>query len=110
VLWFVVVVVIEVISINLGRPILIHFHRLDLFPQWVEAVVGLHFLPLAKLFKVPPFYVTGMVLVLVTLGSLLITVGNPRAIVALAGSGLCLWATAVVVLIQDSAYIRPAKT
>lgn len=49
--WFLVVVVIEVISINLGKPILIHFHRLDLFPQWVEAVVGLHLLPLARLFN-----------------------------------------------------------
>ncbi len=108
--WFAVVVVIEVISINLGRPVLIHFHRLDLFPQWVEAVVGLHFLPLAKLFKVPLFYATGIALVLVALGSLLIPVSNPRAMMAVAGSGFCLWATAVVILLQDVAYVRPAKT
>lgn len=108
--WFLVVVVIEVLSINIGRPILIHFHRLDLFPQWVEAVVGLHFLPLARLFKVPLFYATGVALVLVALGSLLIHVSNPRAITALAGSGLSLWATAIVILVQDAAYIRPAKT
>jgi hypothetical protein len=108
--WFLVVVVIEVISINLGKPVLIHFHRLDLFPQWVEAVVGLHFLPLARLFKVPLFYATGIALVLVTLGSLLIPVSNLRAITTLAGSGLSLWATAVMILLQDAAYIRPAKT
>jgi hypothetical protein len=108
--WFLVVVVIEVVSINLGRPILIHFHRLDLFPQWVEAVVGLHFLPLARLFKMPLFYATGTALVLVALGSLLIPFDAPHAIAALAGSGLCLWATAVVILLQDATYIRQAKT
>lgn len=107
--WFLLVVVLEVISINVGKPIVIHFHRLDLFPQWLEAVVGLHFLPLARLFKVPLFYARGMALVLVTLGSLLIPVGNLRAITALVGPGLCLWATAVVILVQDAAYIRPAK-
>jgi hypothetical protein len=48
-------------------------------------------------------------LVPAALGSLLIPVGNLRAITALAGSGLCLWATAVVILVQDAAYIRPAK-
>jgi hypothetical protein len=108
--WFLVVVVIEVVSINIGSPILIHFHRQALFPQWVEAVVGLHFLPLAKLFKVPLFYATGTALVLVALGSLLIPFDAPRAIAALAGSGLCLWATAVVILLQDATYIREAKT
>jgi hypothetical protein len=107
--WFLVVVVIEVISINLGRPVLTHFHRLDLFPQWVEAVVGLHFLPLARLFRVPLFYATGVALVLAALGSLLVPVSNPRAITALAGSSLSLWATAVMILLQDAAYVRPPK-
>jgi hypothetical protein len=108
--WFFLVVVIEVVSINLGRSILIHFHRLELFPQWVGGVVGLHFLPLAKLFKMPLFYATGTALVSIALGSLLIAFDAPRAIAALAGSGLCLWATPVVILLRDATYIRKAET
>jgi hypothetical protein len=106
---FSAIVVIEAIAINLGGPVLAHFHRPDLFPQWLEAVVGIHFLPLARLFAVRLFYVTGVALLLFALGSLLIPDGRLRAITAVAGSGICLWVAAIVILLADAAYVRPAK-
>lgn len=50
---FGIILAIEVAAILLGGPILGHFQRKDLIPQWIDAVVGLHFFPLGKLFKLP---------------------------------------------------------
>jgi hypothetical protein len=105
---FAAIVALEVILINLGPRILVHFHRLDLMPQWVEAIVGLHFFPLARLFRVNVFYVTGAGLLVAALGSLALPAGHGSAAVAVMGSGLCLWVTAVALLKADSIYVRVA--
>jgi hypothetical protein len=70
---YALIVAIEGAAISVGGPILGHFHRPDLYGQWVGAVVGIHFFPLGKLFKIPLYYWTGAAISLAAFGSLLIS-------------------------------------
>ncbi len=80
---------------------LAHIHQYMLIPQCLGAIIGLHFLPLAKMFKSPVYYLTGAVMVLGVFASLAIPAGNIRTIVACSVDGLSLWATAAMILCQD---------
>lgn len=95
----------EVAAIILGGPMLAHFHRQDLYPQWVNLVVGIHFLPLGKLFKMPLYYAAGLAISLFALGSLLFSPSSLRLAVNAAGTGLTLWTTAVIILSKNLAYL-----
>jgi len=108
-IWFALIVAIEGTAIGVGAPILGHFHRLDLFGQWVGAVVGIHFLPLGKLFKLPLYYATGAAISLAAFGSLLISAGPLRAAVSAGGTGVALWLTAIIILSKNLEFL-PAKT
>jgi len=79
---------------RLGRP--------DLIPQAAGVIIGLHFLPLAKIFRAPLYYWTGGIMVLAELGSLLTHRGYPRNIVGCAAAGLTFWVTGVVILSRTS--------
>ena len=105
---FFAVVAMEVAAIILGGPILAHFHRSDLYSNWVGAVVGIHFLPLARLFKVPLYYVTGGAIALAALGSLLISQNSLRTGLCSGGAGLVLWLTGGLILYANLACL-PAK-
>jgi hypothetical protein len=106
---FGVILVIEGAAISLGGPILAYFHRQDLYPQWVGVVVGLHFLPLGKLFKLPLYYGTGSAILLSALGSLLIPPSPLRVATSAGGTGLALWLTAIIILSKNLVCL-PAKT
>lgn len=108
------ILAIEVVAINLGGPILSHFHRPDLYPQWVDLVVGIHFFPLAKLFRMPLrysifrmplYYATGLAISLSALGSLLLPPGSLRLAINAGGTGLALCVTAVIILTKNLAYL-----
>lgn len=79
---------------RLGRP--------DLIPQAVGVIIGLHFLPLAKIFRAPLYYWTGGIIVVAALGSLLIHRGYLRNTVGCAAVGLTLWMTGGVILSRTS--------
>ena len=100
-IWFALIVMIEGTAIGIGAPILGHFHRPDLFGQWTGAVVGIHFFPLGKLFKLPLYYATGAVIVLAAFGSLLISSSPLRAAIGAGGAGISLWLTALIILSKN---------
>jgi len=79
---------------------LAHFERYSLIPQFLGILIGLHFLPLAKLLRVPRYYVMGTAMILCVLASLLIPEGSTRNVIACAGIGLPMWITAVAILSQ----------
>jgi hypothetical protein len=58
------------------------------------AVIGLHFLPLAHVFKNPPHYVTGLAMVAFAGLYPLLASGGPTSPVGLLGAGLILWLSA----------------
>jgi hypothetical protein len=67
-------------------------------PSAVAAIVGLHLFPLARLFHYPLHYVTGSVLVAWAVATaVLVPVSEMQGDAAL-GTGLILWAAAVVTL------------
>lgn len=80
---------------------LVHMHRYPLIPQALGVIIGVHFLPLARLFKMPLYYATGIVMVLGVLASLAIPASPLRNLVACGVDGLSLWATAAVIFCQD---------
>lgn len=80
---------------------LAHIHRYTLIPQCLGAIIGLHFIPLARMFRSPLYYWTGAAMVLGCLASLVVHAGHMRNIAACGVDGLSLWATAAVILGQD---------
>jgi hypothetical protein len=81
---------------------LVRFGRFDLMPQAVAVIVGLHFLPLVKIFRTHLYYWTSILMVIAALGSLLIHRGYIRNIFVCGVVGLILWATSVVRLYRIS--------
>jgi hypothetical protein len=75
--------------------------RYDLLPQFLGVIIGVHFLPLAKMFKMPLYYWTGAVMTLGVLATLAIPAGHVRNFAAYSVNGLSLWATAAIILCQD---------
>jgi hypothetical protein len=80
---------------------LAHFGRYPLIPQFLGIIIGLHFLPLAKILGAPRYYVMGTVIILCVLASILVPEGSIRNMLACAGIGLPMWITAVVILSRD---------
>ncbi len=105
---FGIILAMEVAAIVLGGPILGHFQRSDLVPQWIDAVVGLHFFPLGKLFKLPLYYATASAILLSSVGSLLISPSSLRLATNAGGAALALWLTSLIILIRNPSYL-PAK-
>jgi len=106
---YAVILATEGAAISVGGPILGHFHRPELFGQWIGAVVGIHFFPLGKLFKIPLYYGTGAAISLAAFGSMLISSSSLSSAVCAAGTGVALWITAVVILSKNLESL-PAKT
>ena len=106
---YMIIVATEGAAISVGGPILGHFHRPELFGQWIGAVVGIHFLPLGKLFKIPLYYWTGVAISLAAFGSLLISDSALGSAICAGGTGVALWITAVVILSKNLESL-PAKT
>jgi hypothetical protein len=106
---YALIVATEGAAISVGGPILGHFHRPELFGQWIGAVVGIHFFPLGKLFKIPLYYWTGAAIALAAFGSQLISASALSSAVCAGGTGVPLWITAVVILSKNLESL-PAKT
>jgi hypothetical protein len=80
---------------------LAHIHQYALIPECLGVIIGLHFIPVARMFKSPLYYATGAAMVLGSLASLTMHAGHMRSIAACSVDGLSLWGTAAVILCQD---------
>jgi hypothetical protein len=106
---FGLILAIEGAAIFLGGPVLARFQRQDLIPQWIDVVVGLHFFPLGKLFKLPLYYATASAILLSSFGSLLISQFSLRSAANVGGTALALWITCFIILSKNPSYL-PTKT
>jgi hypothetical protein len=88
--------------VSIAVFVLARFGRFDLIPQALGVIIGLHFLPLARVFRLSRYYWMGSTMVIAELGSLLIHPGYIRNIFACAAIGLTLWTTSVAVLYRTS--------
>ncbi len=91
--------------------VLYRLGRLDLIPQALGVIIGLHFLPFVRIFRAPRYYWTGGLMVAAAFASLLIAHGYIRNIVACSAIGLTLWVTSVAALCSSSPepFLAPPK-
>ncbi len=75
------------------------FHRLDLLAVGISLVVGLHFLPLGRLFQFSAYYVAGVAIILCDLVSVAVLRAEAITLAAGIATGLVLWITAVYALL-----------
>jgi len=107
---FVTVFATEIILIALAATALSRANRPLLIPVVVMAIVGAHFVPLAKIFQVPTYFVMGVALICLAAGSLLIPDENLRVLTLGIASTLVLWVSAVRVLAVHAKSPSPNQT
>lgn len=97
---FMLVLVGEIVALNVAAYLLIGHHMVQYLAPAVAIVVGLHFLPLAKIFRSPHFFATAAVMTLAgILAVAAMATGSPattaNGITDLA-CAITLWATGFV--------------
>lgn len=107
---------LEIVIIALGSILLNVFHHPEFLLPFVAIVVGLHFFPLAALFYVRLYYVTGALLVLVGVTVMLAVpvntmIGNLHAWDALVGSicAIILWLTGIYAELRGRSFLKQAQ-
>jgi len=96
-IWAVVAEIVGCLAVILICNLL---RRADLIPAGIALVVGLHFLPLAKIFRAPIYYATGMLIPLWCVASFLLFRGPAIDVAAAIGTGIVLWLTSAYGLIR----------
>jgi len=74
--------------------------RSEMIPVAVAFIVGLHFLPLGKLFRMPTLYITGTTMIIIAVASLVISDANIRNLSICLGIGLFIWVRALMAIRQ----------
>jgi hypothetical protein len=98
-LLFGLVFTVEIVLIALTAILLSRAGRPLLIPVAIVAIVGAHFLPLARIFRIPTYGVAGLFLVGASLGSLLIADEPVRLFALGLVVAVILWASATMVLV-----------
>jgi hypothetical protein len=89
---------IEWALVAAGTFLLSRYGRYDLIPQLFGVIIGLHFLPLAKIFHLPRYYWVGGIMIVGEACSLLAPRGDLRNIIGCMSIGMTLWVTGVIIL------------
>jgi|ERR1017187_9735325 hypothetical protein len=93
--WFLLVALMEVLAIVLVVILANRLHRADLATDWCAMIVGLHFMPLAKIFRAPGFSVLGILMILWCVLCWTFFHSSTIAISASLGTGILLWGNCV---------------
>ena len=104
--WFAVVFFSEFATIGLANFLLNSTHHDEIIPLVTALIVGIHFLPLANIFRITAYYMTGTSISLLAVGALIallffkVTLGGLYAWATVVGLGnaVILWITALYVL------------
>jgi len=97
---FCLVVLMEVVGLSLVWILANRLHRPDLATDWCAMIVGLHFLPLAKIFRALHLGVIGILLTLWCLLCWSLFRSNALVISVTVGTGILLWAASVSALFR----------
>jgi hypothetical protein len=99
---FGIVVGVEYFTLGAIAGVLSGLHLEQWVPVAICAGVGLHFLPLAAVFRVPLYYVTGAALVVLAVVTVIAVHSGASTVLWTAlpgiGSAIVLWATSVILL------------
>jgi hypothetical protein len=108
--WFLLVVLMEILAISLVSILANRLHRADLATDWCALIVGLHFLPLAKIFRAHNLSVLGILMMLWCALCWAVFRSNTIAISASLGTGILLWGTCVSALFRARRIARSLCT
>jgi len=97
---FGIVFAAESVLIWLCATLLAHLGLNLWIPIAIAVIVGLHFIPLARVFEVPVYHLTGALCVMGVLGCSLIHDANVRGLCAGLTMATVLWLTAILFLLQ----------
>jgi hypothetical protein len=102
----VLIVILEVIGIGIASFIGHAFGRPDLVAVWVSIIVGVHFLPFARIFHVPNFYVLGTAITSWSVLCWLLFRSNELTAAVGIGTGGILWITSAVGILYARKFVR----
>jgi len=103
---FVVVVILEFAAIAIVSTTAYVFHRPDLAPVLAAIVVGLHFLPLGKIFQQPRYYFWGIAIALWCSVCAILFRSNTLIAWSNIGTGILLWANCAHGLLRARSIAR----
>jgi hypothetical protein len=86
------------------------FHRMDLLAAGISIVVGIHFLPLARLMHFPPYYAAGIAIILCDLLSVALLRQGAITFYAGVATGAILWIMAIYALFRSRKSLHGATT
>ncbi len=99
-------VILEWGLLAFGTSFLVMHGRFDLIPAAGGAIIGLHYFPLAIIFRASRFYWIASVLVAGSLASLLLPPGHARYLAGCCLVGLTLWIATLINLSRISPALR----
>ena len=97
---FWLVVLMEVFAVACVAVLAKRFDRADLATDWCALIVGLHFLPLARIFRAPQLGVLGILVIFWCVASWAFLPSSAIALSASLGTGLLLWGNCLLSLIR----------
>jgi hypothetical protein len=104
--WYLLVVLTEIVAVLLAMSLANRLHRADLATDWCAMVVGLHFFPLAKIFRAAHFVVLGTLMTLWCALCWTLFRSNALVISVSLGTGILLWGGCVFALLRAGRIAR----
>lgn len=97
---YIITVVVEVVALNIAANLLITHHMMSYLPAAFAVIVGLHFFPLAWIFRTRHYHATAVLMTLAGILAILTLAGGAPAettgSLAAAACALVLWGTAAL--------------
>lgn len=103
---FLLIVLIEFLAIALVSILANRLHRGDLATDWCALIVGLHFLPLARIFRAPHLGIVGILMTLWCILCWVLFRSNALIISVSLGTGILLWGSCVFTLLRARRIVR----
>lgn len=108
---FAVVLLIEGLAIVLVILLAAgHAHRPDLATVGCALVIGLHYIPLAQIFRAPKLAALGILISLLCIVSWVFFRYSTLVIAVTAGTGILMWATAVAILLWTRSAVQTIRS
>lgn len=93
--WFLFIVLMEALAIVFFSILAYRLHRSDLATNWCAMIVGLHFLPLARIFRAPRLIVRGILITVWCVVCWAFFRSNALVTSTSLGTGILLWGSCV---------------
>jgi hypothetical protein len=97
---FMIVAILEGLGCGMVVALTLGLHRSDLLAFGISLVVGIHFLPLANIFRYPAYFATGTAMVVCDLAAVVMFKGDGITAAVGIASGAVLWITTIALLVR----------